>query len=1193
MRSEHTAPPTRPRRRVRRFPAVLMTLALAVGVASAILSFIDFGGASVLKMAQEALKERTGMGLSAAGVGGNPIRGYTFEDILLTSGTGDRILSAQALSGRLDFLSLLGGSPRLSVLSVGGIDMNLDQFITEIQRIELPEGGGETDIPIGRISLRTSRFTSRWGTVDVGEIGADIRGTNIDVDAAGSVNGVPVQGTADLDVRGGAMAVNKAEVGFGKGKIVATGDMRPVSSSDSTTTLNLQGSARGLDLKEVAALWPAFLRQEDYDGTANLDLEAKGTSATLSLSGTVDYKGTKIGGYPVERLGAQLRYADQRLSVSDIQATALSVPIDGELAVATRPGQPPSVLIKLEGRDAPLDEIGRSFPSLEGMRGKVSAFAANVQGPTNALNGTVSLSAPRIAFRGRELSNLAVQLKIAKSDTATVNGKFLLEGAQGYLQGTVASILTGPRLDLTAKLVDLDVRRVSDLIPNSEKYGLSGKVSATVAVKGSPSAPSLSGTLQSPSFTAQGNTLINPSVSFAYAKDVLTLQKSSGTLNGMPIQLSGTVKALTSKAPAIDMKAQLTLSPEALKAYVPDIAGYGLKGEIQAGVKLSGKLPTPEISLVASSPALSALGTVSMKNLEVSTALGGDLAKLENLDLSIKADHAAANGFGLSALTAALRKEGPKLTLSSLSARSGAGSLSGSGTAAPVGQGKKPKLDLSFDLDRLDLAPLAAASGTDLKGTLSGKLGIGGTADAPELSFKGQSPSLSARGIPFSNLTADLSGTPQALKVNAFGTEVGGAPLSATGTIRLAPSMKANLAIRGEGLDLAALTDGYPDLKGRIEGKADLVFDLSGTDKGNTGTGTLSAASVEAFGLKLSAVKLPLSLEGDVFKSSNGTLALYGGKATNGLAFDMKTLKFSDTLSASGVDFNALAQDATGGLGGRITGRGSLSLKIAGSAGKTVGYTGTGHFILESGGISGFKGLDVATRLYGVDAIRYTKVTIPLELQTGRLILKKGAAANAPDGDPIYRYARLAEDGTFKFDKNLYLLLEGNVNFQLINALAGGALGGAGALLQGGAKQLATGAGLEGLLKGALQGGQQAGADADFRDVTVKITGKADSPSVSLVKVGPSSRSAEGAASPAASADAAPAETPKKRIEEQAIDRIVDAIVPPKTDSPQAQQASGASEDAASQDRAQPSPEDQLKQQIGDELKKGLEGLFK
>ena len=134
---------------------------------------------------------------------------------------------------------------------------------------------------------------------------------------------------------------------------------------------------------------------------------------------------------------------------------------------------------------------------------------------------------------------------------------------------------------------------------------------------------------------------------------------------------------------------------------------------------------------------------------------------------------------------------------------------------------------------------------------------------------------------------------------------------------------------------------------------------------------------------------------------------------------------------------------------------------------RSLSYSGTGLFTMGAGGISGFKGLDIVTRLYGLDAIRYTEVTAPLEIRTGRLVLKKGAAAKAPDGDPIYRYARLAEDGTIKFDKSLYLLAEGNVNFQLVNALTGGALGGAGALLQGGAKQLTTGAGLEGILKGA------------------------------------------------------------------------------------------------------------------------------
>ena len=85
----------------------------------------------------------------------------------------------------------------------------------------------------------------------------------------------------------------------------------------------------------------------------------------------------------------------------------------------------------------------------------------------------------------------------------------------------------------------------------------------------------------------------------------------------MPLQLSGTIGPLTSKTPAIDVKAQLTVKPEALGAYVPGIAGYGLKGEIRAGARISGRLPAPEISLVASSPTLSALGKLSVKNLEV------------------------------------------------------------------------------------------------------------------------------------------------------------------------------------------------------------------------------------------------------------------------------------------------------------------------------------------------------------------------------------------------------------------------------------------------------------------------------------------------------------------------------------------------------------------------------------------------
>ena len=68
MCSERSASPRQRPRRIRKIPVVIMALALALGVATAILSFVDVGGAAILKMARETLKERTGMGLSAAGI---------------------------------------------------------------------------------------------------------------------------------------------------------------------------------------------------------------------------------------------------------------------------------------------------------------------------------------------------------------------------------------------------------------------------------------------------------------------------------------------------------------------------------------------------------------------------------------------------------------------------------------------------------------------------------------------------------------------------------------------------------------------------------------------------------------------------------------------------------------------------------------------------------------------------------------------------------------------------------------------------------------------------------------------------------------------------------------------------------------------------------------------------------------------
>ena len=61
----------------------------------------------------------------------------------------------------------------------------------------------------------------------------------------------------------------------------------------------------------------------------------------------------------------------------------------------------------------------------------------------------------------------AMLYRLEKSPKVLKNNEFV--DAQGYLQGTAASILSGPRLDLTAKLVELDVRGT---IPAPAKHRL-------------------------------------------------------------------------------------------------------------------------------------------------------------------------------------------------------------------------------------------------------------------------------------------------------------------------------------------------------------------------------------------------------------------------------------------------------------------------------------------------------------------------------------------------------------------------------------------------------------------------------------------------------------------------------------------------------------------------------------------------
>ncbi|PKL01983.1 MAG: hypothetical protein CVV55_06780, partial [Synergistetes bacterium HGW-Synergistetes-2] len=475
----------------------------------------------------------------------------------------------------------------------------------------------------------------------------------------------------------------------------------------------------------------------------------------------------------------------------------------------------------------------------------------------------------------------------------------------------------------------------------------------------------------------------------------------------------------------------------------------------------------PKIDLTLSSASLGLLDSVSFKNLKASTSLVGDPKALEkaDIDLDISAASAAAEGIGLSDLVLKLKKSGQKITILSAGAKSGAGSVSAAGSVAlPAKAGEKGNLDLTVTIAKADLAFLAVVGelGVPLAGTLDGSVALKGALDAPSLVLKAVSPRISVAGITATDLSAALSGAMNDMRIDDFKAKFGGGALSAKGGVKLGATPAVTLDISGSDLDLAALVSGMPDAKELgIGGKLNVSFNGRFAGAAGKGQGSISSPAFTVMGLKGSNLSYPIALDGNSISSKGASLSFYGGTLRGGGALDIKTMKFSHTVELNGVDVNGVAQDFTGGLEGKIGGLAKGSASISGALEPKLAYSGKGSVTIGEGSITGFKAVQLLTALYR-SGVRYSSVTAPFRLETGRFILEKGTKANAPQNDPLYKF--LTAEGPIGPKGALNLQCAGNVNLQVLNALTGGAIGGLSA------------SSLEDALKGLL-GGVQSGME--------------------------------------------------------------------------------------------------------------------
>lgn len=887
-------------KRKNKFAKFLAWLILIIIVSGGILSFADIGGYMLFNLAKNYLGENYNLSLYTDKITGNPFKGYRLNNFELHGDGGKKILSAENLLLSLRLSALIRGKINPSELAIEGANINLDSFSGSL--------GKFGDFPIrfipADISIINSKLNSLAGVFDVKNLHVNFEKFDVNIDA--SLNGIPVNGIIDFSESSGFNAINRSDISIGSGKILATGGIF------NNEALDLHASIQDLNLQEIAAIYPVLNESGGFDGTANFNIDITGYKDEPRISGSLDYVGRKFYGLFLERVSANLAYSDNVLTVNDLQASAFSVPIQGEMSITSRPNEKLFIAIKLDGSETNLD-----VPELKKLSGKIESFNADIRGCLDSLNGVINFSAPRIKYNDKTLANIKTQIKLSNSDTANVNGKFILEGAQGYLQGKIESFLLKPVLNLNAKIVDLDINRVADIfIENFDEYKLSGKITLLSEIKGSAGNPVLTGNLSSHEITSSGNKLMKPVINFVYSDNKLNLTRSEGTYNGMPARITGNITHFPSLNPELNINATALMTPSQLKNFIPGINKYSLKGNINAGARIQGTLNDPELNLLFYSQNLQALDGITARNIELiynehdtsinakNLTLGGltlskIAAKIENdngqINLSANSPAVILEGFNIGGFNAKISGTTENLNLDSVKA--GEINLSGNMQVYPA---IKLNLALNSKNFRLERVFKNLSGGADLDFTLNGtekKITGKGAITANNLNF---------HGLKLTDINLPLNYSNGNLESNGTFKFYDGSAKNLFNLDFDTKKFTSNLEISGLNIN-KLIHDSIKNFTGQISSMGNLSLKINGDDKTCSGTGNFSANSgnITGFewldsinksdGIKFSGIHAPLLLQ-------SGKLIIKSGSSINPVKNE-KLYKYAKLLHDGFIDF--------------------------------------------------------------------------------------------------------------------------------------------------------------------------------------------------------------------------------------------------------------------------------------------------
>lgn len=703
------------------------------------------GGAAYYKMdalsafargkISEYAKQYLDADLTVGSLRWHPVFGLSVRGIEVSRG-GEKMLSVGRVTASLSVPSLMSGSPRLSRVSVAGVDTSMEKIQALIPKTE-KKGGAPLNIPIDVIFLRDVKVGTPYGAVAVDKGAVRIEDSaHFDADVSASVNGVPVR----ID---GAVE-NRADGGWSSsGLAVHLADGRAELSGALFPSQDVKFALSDFDLSTAARLVPKI----DEYGVKGL-LSGEGSASLKDGKFASEGSGTLnkavVRGMPLDGVSVKWGVTPGLIKAELNQGKVFDSELAGSFELdMTKPDK--YLKFSAEAKNLKFDDwksrLGGANGAAASASGEISSLTADLEGPLNALKGRVTLGPSQLGYKQIKIKDLRGSAVFDGKPAGVLDLTGASEGRVFALKGTLS---LGDKIptDLTFTSEGIVLDKVLKSFPQTEKLKTEGSVAVSGTCKGLMGKWVVGLRASTPSVSVDKiGKISNISAISSYAMEtgVFSLERASAQWNGVTATAAGSFSQNGAEGGALNFKGTFkNADVKRFYAYADILKSLKAAGVASGSWSVTGSPSAPVVKANVSTGAAQ-FRTLKIAKLEAGVAYSGNSLKLSPLTAYVGGGSGTVNC---------------DVTLPSKKA---------DGAAVPASwkmNGQFSKVDFSIINGLLE-------ANEDISGEVSGKVTAGSAADGLNWSFDFSGKKLAWREFSVDELAGVITGSPKEILIES------------------------------------------------------------------------------------------------------------------------------------------------------------------------------------------------------------------------------------------------------------------------------------------------------------------------------------------------------------------------------------------------------------------------------------------